>query len=79
MFELQSRESGGGGSSSSSQEVKVKTIVDDIIDKMPEQFNMVEMLAKCEDRNPYIVVCFQVLPSYFMLDSICNVSRRVSE
>ena len=79
VFELQSRESGGGGSSSSSQEVKVKTIVDDIIDKMPEQFNMVEMLAKCEDRNPYIVVCFQVPPSYFMLDSICNVSRRVSE
>ena len=76
VFELQPRESGGGGSSSSSREEKVKTIVDDIIEKMPEQFNIVEMMAKCEDRTPYIVVCFQVptLPSFFTL--ICN--RRVS-
>ena len=48
---------------------KVKTIVDDIF----------EMMAKVEDRTPYIVVCFQVPPSYFALASICNVFRRVSE
>ena len=79
VFELQPRESGAGGSLSSSREEKVKAVVDDIFDKMPEQFNIVEMMTKCEDRTPYIVVCFQVLPSYFTLDSICYVFRRVSE
>ena len=76
VFELQPRESGDGGSSSSSREEKVKMIVDDIFEKMPDQFKIVEMMAKCEDRTPYIVVCFQVptLPSFFTL--ICN--RRVS-
>ena len=35
-------------------------IVDDIFEKMPDQFKIVEMMAKCEDRTPYIIVCFQV-------------------
>ena len=81
VFELQPRESGGKGSSSSSREEKVKLIVDDILEKMPEQLNIVEMMAKCqvEDRTPYIAVCFQVPPSYFTLDSMCDLFRRVSE
>ena len=39
---------------------KVKTIVDDISEKMPDQFNMHDIMAKCEERTPYIIVCFQV-------------------
>ena len=41
-------------------------IVDDIFEKMPDQFKIVEMMAKCEDRTPYIIVCFQVaaFPSF---------------
>jgi hypothetical protein len=38
----------------------VKTIVDDIMEKMPEQFNMAEIMAKVEERTPYVIVCFQV-------------------
>ena len=60
VFELQPRESGDGGGASSSREKKVKTIVDDILEKMPDPFRLHEMMAKCEDKTPYIVVCFQV-------------------
>ena len=26
---------------------------------MPEQFNMHEITTKCEERTPYVIVCFQ--------------------
>ena len=38
----------------------MKTLVDDIMEKMPEQFNMMEIMAKVEERTPYVIVCFQV-------------------
>ena len=75
VFELQPRESGSGGGATSTREEKVtiiimffiasaaskvKTIVDDISEKMPDQFNMHDIMAKCEERTPYIIVCFQV-------------------
>ena len=60
VFELQPRESGGGGGQASTREEKVKTLVDDIMEKMPEQFNMLEIMAKVEERTPYVIVCFQV-------------------
>ena len=44
--------------------IKVKTIVDDIAEKMPDQFNMHDIMAKCEERTPYIIVCFQVRHSH---------------
>jgi hypothetical protein len=43
------------------REEKVKTLVDDIMEKMPEQFNMLEIQAKVEERTPYVIVCFQVI------------------
>ena len=43
-----------------SREEKVKTILDDIVDKMPDQFNMADITARIEERTPYIVVAFQV-------------------
>ena len=30
------------------------------MEKMPEQFNMLEIMAKVEERTPYVIVCFQV-------------------
>ena len=53
------RESGGGSGQASTREEKVKTLVDDIMEKMPEQFNMMEIMAKVEERTPYVIVCFQ--------------------
>ena len=37
----------------------MKAIVDDILDKTPDQFNMVEIMQKVEERTPYVIVAFQ--------------------
>ena len=60
MFELQPRDTGGGEGQVTTREEKVKTIVDDIVDKIPDQFNMADIMARIEERTPYIVVAFQV-------------------
>ena len=59
VFELQPRESGGGTGNSATREEKVKTIVDDIMEKMPEAFYMFDIMGKVEERTPYVIVCFQ--------------------
>ena len=38
----------------------MKQILDDIVDKLPDEFNMAEIMGKVEDRTPYVVVAFQV-------------------
>lgn len=51
----------------------MKTIVDDIMEKMPEQFNMLEIMAKVEERTPYVIVCFQVMfRFYYFLHLKCK-------
>merc|ERR1719483_607899 len=59
VFELQPRESGGDNAQATSREDKVRTIVDDVMEKLPELFNMRELMAKVEERTPYVIVCFQ--------------------
>lgn len=39
--------------------VQVKAALDEILEKLPEEFNLVEMMGKVEERTPYIVVAFQ--------------------
>ena len=41
------------------REEKVKSIVDDIMEKLPDPFNMIEIMGKVEERTPYVVVAFQ--------------------
>lgn len=38
---------------------QVKSVLDEIIEKLPEPFNMVEITAKVVDKTPYVVVAFQ--------------------
>jgi len=59
VFELQPREGGGGASASTSREDKIKSIVDDIMEKLPDPFSMAEIMGKVEERTPYVVVAFQ--------------------
>ena len=59
VFELQPREFGSDQGGMSTREEKVKTIVDDIMEKMPDAFNVSDLLRKCEEKTPYILVCFQ--------------------
>jgi hypothetical protein len=45
---------------SARREDKIKAIVDDIMEKLPDPFNMIEIMGKVEERTPYVVVAFQV-------------------
>lgn len=38
---------------------KVKQMLDEIMEKLPEEFNMVEIMGKVEERTPYVIVAFQ--------------------
>lgn len=39
--------------------LQVKQIVDELVEKLPEDFNMVEIMGKVEERTPYVIVAFQ--------------------
>jgi len=34
-------------------------VLDEIIEKLPEEFNMTEITGKVEERTPYVIVAFQ--------------------
>lgn len=38
---------------------QVKQMLDEIMEKLPEEFNMVEIMGKVEERTPYVIVAFQ--------------------
>lgn len=44
---------GAGSGATVTREDKVKQILDEIIEKLPEEFNMVEIMNKVEERTPY--------------------------
>ncbi|KFW95505.1 Dynein heavy chain 17, axonemal, partial [Phalacrocorax carbo] len=57
VLEMQPKESDAGAGSGVSREEKA--ILDEIIERLPEPFNMVEIMAKAVDKTPYVVVAFQ--------------------
>ncbi|XP_026133128.1 dynein axonemal heavy chain 9 [Carassius auratus] len=59
VLEMQPRDGGSGEGTSGSRDEKVKAALDEILEKLPEEFNMVEMMGKVEERTPYIVVALQ--------------------
>ncbi|KAL7641741.1 UNVERIFIED_CONTAM: hypothetical protein RMT77_007615 [Armadillidium vulgare] len=59
VFELQPRDMGGSGGVVITREDKVKQTLDEIVDKLPEPFNMTDIMSKVEERTPYVVVAFQ--------------------
>uniref|UniRef100_F6QQT7 AAA+ ATPase domain-containing protein n=1 Tax=Xenopus tropicalis TaxID=8364 RepID=F6QQT7_XENTR len=59
LLELQSRDSIIGEGAAQTEEEKVKTVLDDILEKLPEGYNMSDITSKTADRSPYILVCFQ--------------------
>lgn len=34
-------------------------MLDEIVEKLPEEFNMLEIMGKVEERTPYVIVAFQ--------------------
>lgn len=37
----------------------MKNSLDEILEKLPEEFNMAEIMQKSAVRSPYVLVCFQ--------------------
>ncbi|KAK7573934.1 hypothetical protein V9T40_011125 [Parthenolecanium corni] len=59
IFEMQPRDAGPGGGQTITREDKVKQTIDEILEKLPEQFNMTEIMGKVEERTPFVIVAFQ--------------------
>lgn len=39
--------------------LQVRQSLDDILDKVPEPFNTLDMMGRVEERTPYVIVSFQ--------------------
>ncbi|OCT60754.1 dynein heavy chain 9, axonemal isoform X2 [Xenopus laevis] len=59
VLEMQPRDSSAGEGGGATREEKVKATLDEILEKLPDEFNIPELMAKVEERTPYIVVAFQ--------------------
>ncbi|XP_078011950.1 dynein axonemal heavy chain 17 isoform X1 [Phascolarctos cinereus] len=59
VLEMQPKESDTGGGTGVSREEKVKSVLDEILEKLPETFNMAEIMSKAPEKTPYVVVAFQ--------------------
>ncbi|XP_053089780.1 dynein axonemal heavy chain 11 isoform X1 [Pangasianodon hypophthalmus] len=58
LLELQCRDFAGEEGAQSVEE-KVKSVLDDILEKLPEKYSMSELLAKTSERSPLVLLCFQ--------------------
>uniref|UniRef100_A0A4X2LEM9 Dynein axonemal heavy chain 9 n=1 Tax=Vombatus ursinus TaxID=29139 RepID=A0A4X2LEM9_VOMUR len=59
VLEMQPRDSQDGDGGGITREEKVKAFLAEILEKITEEFNIVELMARVEERTPYIVVTFQ--------------------
>ncbi|NWT22789.1 DYH9 protein, partial [Cardinalis cardinalis] len=59
VLELQPRDSSTGQGAGGTQEEMVQTLLEEMLEKLPDEFNMAELLARLEERTPYAVVALQ--------------------
>jgi len=52
---------GAVGEVGATREERLKSLLDEILEKLPDMFNLLDMMNRCpaEERTPYTVVCFQ--------------------
>lgn len=55
---LQCAGSSGGGGGSKKDEM-VNELIIKFLERLPQEFNMIELRAKAKDKTPYVVVCLQ--------------------
>ncbi|KFW62348.1 Dynein heavy chain 9, axonemal, partial [Pygoscelis adeliae] len=59
VLELQPRDTSMGEGGAVTREETVKALLEEMLEKLMDEFNIAELMAKVEDRTPYIVVAFQ--------------------
>lgn len=57
--------------------IQVKALLDDILEKLMDEFNIPELMSKVEERTPYIVVAFQECERMNLLTS--EIRRSLKE
>lgn len=57
--------------------LQVKQVLDEVLEKLPDEFNVQEMMARVEDRTPYTVVAFQECERMNILTS--EIKRSLKE
>lgn len=56
---------------------QVKTVMEEILEKLPEEYDVAEMAAKTTQRSPYVLVCFQECERMNLL--LAEMRRSLSE
>ncbi|MEJ1273094.1 hypothetical protein NN561_003953 [Cricetulus griseus] len=59
VLEMQPQDHQDGDGAGITREEKVKALLEEILDRVTDEFNIPELMAKVEERTPYIVVVFQ--------------------
>lgn len=75
ILEMQPQDTANGASTS--KEEKVKSVIDEILEKLPENFNVAELMARVEERTPYISVALQECDRMTILTS--EIRRSLKE
>ncbi|KAM9852522.1 dynein axonemal heavy chain 11 [Aulostomus maculatus] len=77
LLELQPQDSSRGEAAAQSTEEKVKSVIEDLLDKLPEEYNMTEMMTKTTERSPYVSVCLQECEHMNLL--LAEIRRSLTE
>ncbi|XP_075759566.1 dynein axonemal heavy chain 9 isoform X2 [Pelodiscus sinensis] len=77
VLEMQPRATSTGEGAGATREEKVKACLDEILEKLPDEFNIPELMAKVEERTPYVVVAFQECERMNILSS--EIKRSLQE
>ncbi|NWS08793.1 DYH9 protein, partial [Motacilla alba] len=59
VLELQPRDSSAGQGAAGTQEEMVQALLEEMLEKLTDEFNMAELMARVEERTPYAVVALQ--------------------
>ncbi|XP_012509385.1 PREDICTED: dynein heavy chain 9, axonemal [Propithecus coquereli] len=59
VLELQPQDSQAGDGAGATREEKVKAVLEEILERVTDEFNMPELTARAEERTPYVVVALQ--------------------
>ncbi|NWW49183.1 DYH9 protein, partial [Pedionomus torquatus] len=59
LLEMQPRDTSVGEGGAGTREETVKALLEEMLEKLTDEFNIAELMAKVEERTPYTVVAFQ--------------------
>ncbi|XP_009575995.1 PREDICTED: dynein heavy chain 9, axonemal-like, partial [Fulmarus glacialis] len=77
VLEMQSRDTSVGEGGAVTREETVKALLEEMLEKLIDEFNIAELMAKVEERTPYIVVAFQECERMNILTS--EIKRSLKE